>query len=127
MPNKLEALAPAPTEELSAFCPQYHAAVELVGRRWTGAILRAMMSGVHRFSDLSSTIPGLSDKMLSERLKELESCGIVERHVTPETPVRIEYCLTDKGLALHQVVQALSDWAGRWQETAPVLGDALEV
>ena len=121
MPNKLDTLAPGPTEELSSFCPQYHAAVELVGRRWTGAILRAMMSGVHRFSDLSSTIPGLSDKMLSERLKELESCGIVARHVTPETPVRIEYCLTDKGLALHQVVQALSDWAGRWQETAPVL------
>jgi len=119
MPNKLEALAPAPTEELSAFCPQYHAAVELVGRRWTGAILRAMMSGVNRFSDLSSTIPGLSDKMLSERLKELESCGIVERHVTPETPVRIEYCLTDKGLALQEVVQSLSDWAERWQEAAP--------
>jgi DNA-binding HxlR family transcriptional regulator len=78
-------------------------------------------SGVNRFSDLSRIIPGLSDKMLSERLKELESCGIVERQVTPETPVRIEYCLTEKGLALHEVVQALSDWAQRWQEAESIV------
>jgi len=117
MPNKLMAMPP--NEEMSSFCPQYHAAVELVGRRWTGAILRAMMSGLSRFTDLSNTIPGLSDKMLSERLKELEHCGIVERRVIPETPVRIEYCLTEKGLALHEVVQALSDWAGRWQDAPP--------
>ncbi|HEY7296099.1 MAG TPA: helix-turn-helix domain-containing protein, partial [Dehalococcoidia bacterium] len=87
----------APT---SAFCPYFHRAVELIGRRWTGAILRAMLGGVVRFSDLTHTIPGLSDRMLSERLKELEAEGIVARSVIPETPVRIEYRLTAKGRAL---------------------------
>jgi len=104
---------------LSSFCPQFHQAVELIGRRWTGAILRAMMSGVNRFSELSGTVPGLSDKMLSERLKELEARGIVTRRVTPETPVRIEYELTEKGRALHGVVQALAQWAEGWPEAAP--------
>jgi len=114
MPNKLDALMPPTKEELTSFCPQYHAAVELVGRRWTGAILRAMMSGVNRFSDISATVPGLSDKMLSERLKELESQSIVVRRVIPTTPVRIEYELTEKGRDLEQVVRALADWTGRW-------------
>jgi DNA-binding HxlR family transcriptional regulator len=113
LPNKLEDQAGL-REELSSFCPAFHQAVELIGRRWTGAILRAMMSGVTRFSELSATVPGLSDKMLSERLKELESQGIILRRVIPVTPVRIEYELTDKGRDLEQVVQALADWTGRW-------------
>jgi len=105
-----------------AFCPHYHRAVELIGRRWTGAIVRALMSGVHRFSDLIETVPGLSDKMLSERLKELEHEGVVMRRVYAETPVRIEYELTDKGKDLQSVIDAVSGWAGRWAarpETAP--------
>ena len=116
--------APPPGElpGLTAFCPDYHHAVELIGRRWTGAILRAMMSGVNRFSDLSTTIPGLSDKMLSERLKELESQGIVTRRVIPETPVRIEYELTGKGRDLERVVHALADWTSRWTAGEPVVG-----
>jgi DNA-binding HxlR family transcriptional regulator len=101
-----------------AFCPHYHRAVELIGRRWTGAILRAMFSGVSRFSDLSGAIPGLSDKMLSERLKELEAEGIVLRRVIPETPVRIEYELTDKGRALQGVIDCVSDWAETWMAGA---------
>lgn len=101
-----------------AFCPVYHRAVELIGRRWTGAIVRALLSGVERFSDLCEAVPGLSDRMLSERLKELEAEGIVVRTVIPETPVRIEYRLTDKGRALGTVVDAVSTWANRW------LGDA---
>ena len=64
-------------EEAEAFCPYYHHAVELIGRRWTGAILRAMLVGVSRFTDLTEAIPGLSDRMLSERLKTLEAEGIV--------------------------------------------------
>lgn len=100
--------------ELEAFCPVYHRSVELIGRRWTGAILRALMAGVCRFSDLASTVPGMSDRMLSERLKELEAEGVVIRRVIPETPVRIEYELTDKGRALQDVIEALSSWAGRW-------------
>jgi DNA-binding HxlR family transcriptional regulator len=96
------------------FCPRYHHAVELIGRRWTGAIIRAMLGGVTRFSDLTQTVPGLSDRMLSERLKELEAEGIVERTVFPDTPVRIEYHVTEKGLALAGVVDSIAAWAEHW-------------
>lgn len=102
-----------------AFCPYYHRAVELIGRRWTGAILRALLHGVRRFSDLANAVPGLSDRMLAERLKELEAEGIVCRTVYPETPVRIEYTLTEKGRALEAVVRALSEWAGAWYAGHP--------
>lgn len=100
--------------ESDAFCPYYHRAMELIGRRWTAVILRAMISGVQRFSDLVSAIPGLSDRMLSERLKELEFEGLVERTVIPETPVRVEYHLTEKGRALGDVMSAVSQWAHDW-------------
>lgn len=110
------------TEELIAlaFCPYYHRAVELIGRRWTGAILRALLAGVGRFSEVAAAVPGLSDRMLSERLKELESEGIVERVVRAEKPVRVEYLLTAKGRALGSVVEAVSCWAETWiVEPAP--------
>lgn len=107
-------------EEPGAFCPLYHRAVELIGRRWTGVVVRAMLNGLERFSDLTAAIPGLSDRMLSERLKELEAEGIIARTVIPETPVRIAYRLTPKGDALGAVVQAVSDWAGEW--LAPACG-----
>src|SRR5574341_2104584 len=100
--------------ELGAFCPHYHHAVELIGRRWTGAILRALLVGVCRFSDLTETIPGLSDRMLSERLKELEAEGVVVRSVIPETPVRVEYHLTEKGRSLSSVIEAVAGWADAW-------------
>lgn len=96
------------------FCPRYHHAVELIGRRWTGAIIRAMLGGVCRFSELTELVPGLSDRMLSERLKELEAEGIVERTVYPDTPVRIEYHVTEKGLALASVVDSIAAWAETW-------------
>lgn len=98
----------------SAFCPLYHHAVELIGRRWTGVILRALLSGVCRFSELRSSIPELSDRMLSERLKELEAEGIVARMVFAETPVRVVYHLTPKGAALGEVMDAISRWASVW-------------
>ncbi len=104
----------------SAFCPYFHHAVEVLGARWTGAIVRAMLSGVTRFSDLTATVPGLSDRMLSERLKELEAEGIIERCVYPQTPVRIEYHLTAKGQALAGVVESISAWAGEWLEGMPL-------
>jgi len=106
-------------EESEAFCPYYHRAVELIGRRWTGAILRAMLVGISRFSDLTETIPGLSDRMLSERLKELESEGLVVRSVIPETPVRVEYHLTEKGRALRSVIDSVSAWAEKWLAGTP--------
>lgn len=102
---------------LGAFCPRYHMAVELVGRRWSGAILRAMLGGAHRFTEFSDLIPGISDRLLSERLKEFEAEGIVRRDVFPETPVRIEYWLTEKGQALLPVVEALAVWAEQWLPT----------
>ena len=105
--------------ELAAFCPYYHRAAELIGRRCTGAILRALLSGVERFGDLTQTIPGLSDRMLSERLKELQAEGVVTRTVIPETPVRIEYRLTEKGRDLSAVVAAASAWSDRWLAHPP--------
>ncbi len=98
----------------TAFCPLYQRTVELIGRRWTGAILRAMLSGITRYSELRHVIPDLTDRMLSERLKELEEQGIVERRVIPQTPVRIDYVLTPKGQSLGTVVEAISGWADQW-------------
>ena len=101
---------------LEPFCPYYHHAVELIGRRWTGAILRAMLAGVSRFNELAETIPGLSSRMLSERLKELEAEGVVVRSVEPTVPVRVEYHLTEKGRSLGSVVEAVSRWADQWAD-----------
>ena len=100
----------------SHFCPRFHKAVELVGRRWTGAILREMLGGAGRFCEIRDAIPDLSDRMLSERLKELEAEGVVERAVYAETPVRIEYRLTPKGRALGEVIGAMGEWAETWVE-----------
>lgn len=105
-------------------CPRYHRAVELLGRRWTGAIVVLLLQGVSRFNELATRIPEMSDRMLSERLKELEAEGIVARDVLPETPVRVEYRLTEKGRALQSPVAAISEWAETWlpaprQEGAP--------
>jgi DNA-binding HxlR family transcriptional regulator len=97
----------------SGFCPIFHSAAELIGRRWTGAILRALFSGQSRFNDIKATIPDLTPRMLSERLKELEVEGIVTRRVIPE-PLGTEYCLTPKGQALRPVLDAISLWANDW-------------
>ena len=75
-------------------CSAYHRAVELIGKRWTGAIVFVLMDGPLRFSEVKVLVPDLSDRLLSERMKELESEGIVERHVIDEMPVRVEYCLS---------------------------------
>ena len=103
-------------EELAPFCPYYHRAVELIGRRWSGTILRAMLAGVSRFNEFAETIPGLSPRMLSERLKELEAEGVVVRSVIPTVPVRVEYHLTAKGQSLGSVVDAVAKWAEEWAD-----------
>ncbi len=100
-------------------CPYYHQAAELIGRRWTGAILQVLYSGETRFSEIAHAVPGLSDRLLSERLKELEHEGVVIRNVYPETPVRIEYCLTEKGRDLGRVMDAITDWAHKWLASNP--------
>ncbi len=96
-------------------CPVYQRAVELIGRRWTGVILFALLDGARRFSEIREAIPEISDRMLSERLKEMEADGIVQRLVLPEKPVRVEYRLTEKGYALREVVASISAWAGAWE------------
>lgn len=108
----------------SHFCPRFHKAVELVGRRWTGTILREMLADATRFTDIRDAIPDLSDRMLSERLKELEVEGVIERRVHPETPVRVEYRLTEKGRALETAIGAVSDWAETWVELDETEDDA---
>jgi DNA-binding HxlR family transcriptional regulator len=95
-------------------CSAYHAAIELIGKRWTGAILFVLMDGPLRFSEVKVLVPDLSDRLLSERLKELESEGIVRRRVVDEMPVRVEYTLTDKGRALEPAVRSLKVWARSW-------------
>ena len=108
---------------LSAYCPAFQGAIELIGKRWNGAIVRSMLSGSVRFSDFLAQIPGLSDRLLSERLRELEAAGVVQRSVYPEVPVRVEYLLTDKGRELQAIVQSISQWADRWAETGPACAE----
>lgn len=106
-------------QRTSGCCPLYHEAVELVGRRWTGAILRVLMDGPLRFSEIAQAIPELSDRLLSERMKELEARGIVERSVIPGPPLRVEYELSRMGRELEPALSELQRWARRW------LGDRL--
>lgn len=107
-------------ECLSSFCPRFHTAVEIIGRRWSGAILRAMLSGATRYTDIVAAVPKLSDRLLSERLKEFEAVGIVDRVVIPDTPVRVEYRLTQKGAELAPAFHELADWAEKWIELPPL-------
>src|SRR3954471_16034123 len=95
-------------------CHKYHSAVELIGKRWTGAILSVLMDGPLRFSEVKVLVPDLSDRLLSERLKELEAESIVERRVSGDLPARVDYALTGKGRALEPAVRALKDWAQDW-------------
>jgi DNA-binding HxlR family transcriptional regulator len=96
-------------------CPRYHAAVELVGKRWTGAILYVLLHGGRmRFTEIANAVPDLSDRLLSERMKELEARGIVQRHVIRGTPTKVCYELTDKGRELAPAMAELKTWADRW-------------
>jgi DNA-binding HxlR family transcriptional regulator len=95
-------------------CPHYHGAVELIGRRWAGAILYALTEGPLRFAELKEAVPGMSDRLLSQRLKELEQAGLVEREVQPGSRVHVSYELTSKGESLEPVMGRLRDWARRW-------------
>jgi DNA-binding HxlR family transcriptional regulator len=99
-------------------CPHFHAAIELIGKRWTGAILCALTEGPLRFGELARAVPGLSDRLLSQRLRELEDEGLVERVVESATPVRVTYSLTEKGAELRPAISELKSWARRWNRTA---------
>jgi DNA-binding HxlR family transcriptional regulator len=108
----MQQIAPEP------FCPHFMHAVELIGRRWTGAVVRAMLHDVERFSDLKHAIPEMSSRMLAERLRELEQEGIVDRVVDEGPPTRVSYLLTAKGRALGGVVEEITRWAHAWNVDA---------
>ena len=93
------------------YCPRFHHAIEVLGRRWTGVILLAMHSGASRYCEIREAIPGLSDRLLSERLRELEAEGIITRHVLPEIPPAVRYTLSEAGRGLAPVFTALTDWS----------------
>lgn len=100
-----------------AYCARFHYAVELIGRRWSGAILVALHTGRARYCEVRDAVPGLSDHLLCQRLRELEANGLLERQVTPSTPVQVRYELTAMGRALGPVIDALSTWANEWLPT----------
>lgn len=95
-------------------CPRFHKAIELIGRRWTGAIIRVLLPGPRRFNELLSAIPGISDRLLTERLRELETEGLITRKVEPGSPVRVVYELTCGGHELQEAMDAVGRWAERW-------------
>jgi DNA-binding HxlR family transcriptional regulator len=95
-------------------CVRYHHAVELIGRRWTGAIISVMLSGPQGFNEMLTSVPGLSDRLLTERLRELESEGLVVRTVLPGPPIRVSYQLTHAGKGLKPVIDCLGRWANQW-------------
>ena len=97
-----------------ALCARFHKAVELIGRRWSGAIIQILLQSPSRYAELRAAVPDITDRMLSERLRELEEEAIVSRTVVPETPVRVEYSLTAKGRALAPALAALGSWAEKW-------------
>ena len=88
------------TGQPQGVCPHFHAAIELIGKRWTGAIVSALTEGPLRFGELAKAVPGLSDRLLSQRLRELEDAGVVQREVEEGTPTRVIYSLTEKGADL---------------------------
>jgi len=102
--------------EPTEVCPHFHAAIELIGKRWSGAILGALADGPLRFAELIRCVPGLSDRLLSERLRELESNGLVERFVEEEAPVKVVYSLTELGAELAPILFDLRTWAYEWHK-----------
>lgn len=102
------------------FCASYQAAVELLGKRWNGAILAVLMDGRQRYSQLALAVPGMSERLLTERLKELEAARIVVRRILPGPPIGVEYELTEAGTDLGPAIAAIADWGHRWVETGRI-------
>jgi DNA-binding HxlR family transcriptional regulator len=107
------------TDEVEVCCTRYQSAVELVGRRWTGAIISVLLSQPRRFSEISCAVPDLSDRLLAARLRELEECGIVERIPCTERASAYCYGVTDMGRDLSPALEEIRVWAERWLEVPP--------
>ncbi|KAF0823140.1 MULTISPECIES: winged helix-turn-helix transcriptional regulator [Bacillales] len=101
--------------EKSLICPRFEKAIGILSQRWTGLIIYQLLNGPQRFCSIESSI-GISGKVLSDRLKDLENEGVVKRNVFPETPVRIEYSLTEKGLAMEPLMKEIEKWSQTWLE-----------
>ncbi|WP_227396428.1 winged helix-turn-helix transcriptional regulator [Jeotgalibacillus aurantiacus] len=101
-----------------SLCPKFEQAFQILGKRWNGVIIRVLAEGPKRFSEIAEPIPQISNKILTERLKELEEHGLVARDVYPETPVRIEYSLTDKGHSLTPILDGVQKWADEWIDSS---------
>ena len=95
-------------------CAEFHNTIELIGKRWTGAILAVLMRGPQRFGEILGAVPGLSDRLLTERLRELEDRGVVTRKIFAERPIRIEYGLSDAGQDLDQLIKVITSWGIKW-------------
>jgi DNA-binding HxlR family transcriptional regulator len=108
--------APRQDGKPARVCPDFHTAVELIGRRWTGAILWVLSEEPLYFADLCAAVPGISDRLLSTRLRELEAEGLVERSVHSGAPARVSYALTEKGQSLEPALRELRDWARGWKD-----------
>jgi len=104
-------------------CARFHTAIELIGAKWSGAVLRALFTGSHRFAEIRAAIPGVSDIMLTRRLRELEDAGLVERRVMPTSPVHVEYHLTQMGREAGPVLDAVIGWSHKW---IPLPADATD-
>lgn len=110
--------------EVQLVCTRFHAAIELLGARWSGAILRALFTGSRRFADIRAAIPGVSDVMLTRRLRELEDAGLIRRQVIATSPVHVEYDLTPMGRDSGPVLDAVIAWSHRWIPLPPGGDDA---
>ena len=109
----------ADAKHVPQLCARFHYASELIGRRWNGAIIFMLLKQTCRFATLRVGIAGITDRMLSERLQELEDEGVVDRTVVPDTPVRVEYSLTKKGKALAEAIDSIADWAEKYIALTP--------
>lgn len=94
-------------------CP-VERALQVIGAKWTPLIIRDLLEGPKRFNELQSSLGSVSPRTLSERLKDLEQQAVISRRAYAEVPPRVEYRLTDKGLALHDLLEDLRRWGERW-------------
>lgn len=94
-------------------CPKFEKAISLLSQRWTALVVYQLLLGTQRFSEIQSAI-GISGKVLSDRLKDLEHQDIIKREVIPDTPVIIEYSLTEKGRSMEPILRTIENWSQDW-------------
>ena len=96
--------------------PAVEDAFTLIGKKWTGLLIHVLGDGPRRFSSILREISQLSPRILTQRLKELESEGLAKRTVIPSSPVQVEYRLTEKGRQLIPLMKGIAEWANTWSD-----------